>query len=248
MARPSPDLAVEHAITGATWHLVAGCDEVGRGALGGPVSVGAALLDLAAVGAVPAGLADSKLLSPRRREAVVPLVEQWVTSWAVGHASAEEIDHLGLTAALRLAGQRALAQLPSRPEVVLLDGRHDWLSEPPQRSWVDVDGTPPIVIPPVVTRVKADRDCASVAAASVLAKVARDRIMVDLSRSFPAYGWETNKGYGSPDHLEALVRCGPCMHHRRTWRLPDRSAIGPTSVTSSSTSGPAPDAAGRLEP
>lgn len=238
---------MERAITGATWHLVAGCDEVGRGALGGPVSVGAALVDLAAVAAVPEGLADSKLLSPRRREAVMPLVEQWVTSWAVGHASAEEIDHLGLTQALRLAGRRALAQLSRRPEVVLLDGRHDWLSDPVQPSWLDARDPSPTATPPVVTRVKADRDCASVAAASVLAKVTRDHLMVDLARSFSAYGWDTNKGYGSPDHLEALARYGPCPHHRRSWRLPNRTTVDATSVTSSRTSGPEPDAAGRLE-
>jgi ribonuclease HII len=236
---------VERTIAATTRQLVAGCDEVGRGALGGPVSVGATLVDLAVVGAPPPGLADSKVLSPRRREAVVPLVEQWVTSWAVGHASAQEIDHLGLTAALRLAGQRALAQLSHPPEVVLLDGRHDWLTEPTQRSWLD-DGDHRPTTPPVITRVKADRDCASVAAASVVAKVTRDRLMTDLARSFPVYRWDVNKGYGSPEHLEALARHGPCIHHRRSWRLPARTTTDPTSVTSARTSGPGQARTGRL--
>lgn len=253
--RPRPDLTVERAIAGSAGRYVAGCDEVGRGALGGPVSVGVAVVDLFTAGEPPEGLADSKELTPRRRAELEPAVKAWSTSWAVGHASAAEVDRWGLTAALRTAGHRALAQLQVTPDVVLLDGRHDWLTAPPQASWLDADeagarASTASATPPVTTRVKADRDCASVAAASVLAKVTRDLLMADLAVEFPAYGWDENKGYGSPGHLEALARLGPCEHHRRSWRLP----VGPSthtspnspSVTSPSTSGCSPAETGRL--
>lgn len=251
-SRTGPSLAVERAIAGSVRRYVAGCDEVGRGALGGPVSVGVAVVDLVTAGEPPEGLADSKELNPRRRAELQPLVKAWVTSWAVGHATAAEIDRWGLTAALRTAGHRALRQLQVTPDVVLLDGRHDWLTAPPQASWLDVGEAAGVAsaTPPVTTRVKADRDCASVAAASVLAKVTRDLLMADLAVEFPPYAWDENKGYGSPGHLEALARLGPCEHHRRSWRLP----VGPSthtspdspSVTSPSTSGCSPAEAGRL--
>jgi len=239
-SRPRPDVEVERRLAsgGARW--IAGCDEVGRGALGGPVTVGLALVDMEALSTPPEGLADSKLLSARRREALVPLIEPWVARWAVGHATAAEIDERGLTAALRLAGLRALADLGHTPEVVLLDGRHDWLTPPAQVGWFDTDGA--AVTPPVVTEVGADRRCATVAAASVLAKVERDRLMVHLAHEFPSYGWDVNKGYGSPAHLEALVQWGPCREHRRSWRLPERHVSDDTRGTS----GPPAAGTGRL--
>ncbi len=187
--------------------LVAGMDEVGRGALSGPVTVGVVVV---APGCRPAprGLADSKALSANARIDLVPRIVGWAHGAAVGHASAAEIDAVGVTAALRLAGHRALAALVDAPADVLLDGGHDYLTGPGGSA------------PRVRTLVRADRSCASVAAASVLAKVARDAIMVDLAGSFPEYGWAANKGYGTPDHLDALARLGPVEHHRRTWRLP----------------------------
>jgi ribonuclease HII len=213
--------------------LVAGCDEVGRGALAGPVTVGVVLVDVT-TRRVPSGLTDSKLLTPARRERLVPMIGRWCRDSAVGHASPQEIDAFGLTRALRLAGLRALAALggasssAEAADVLLLDGSHDWLSarpaaEPEPGLW-DLEPAPEpdwpdVVVPPVVTQVKADLTCASVAAASVLAKTTRDALMRELASAHPVFGWEENKGYASDEHRAALRRHGPCEHHRRTWRL-----------------------------
>ncbi|HEY0118647.1 MAG TPA: ribonuclease HII [Cellulomonas sp.] len=199
---------------GAT--LVAGMDEVGRGSLAGPVSVGVVVID-AVTRSAPRGVADSKLLTPAAREALLPALGRWGLARAVGHASPDEIDAVGILAALRLAGRRALAQaelVVGPVDTVLLDGNYDWLSGP---------GTlfdEPVVGPAVHLRIKADRTCASVAAASVIAKCERDALMVALSDEHPAYRWAENKGYASPEHLAALRRLGPCPLHRRSWRLP----------------------------
>ncbi|MFM7718314.1 MAG: ribonuclease HII [Actinomycetota bacterium] len=208
-----PTLRVERGLLAAGHALVAGADEVGRGALAGPVTAGVVLLDAARK--APDGLRDSKLLSPARREGLVPEIEAWASASAVGHASAAEIDHYGILRALRLAGERALAQLSDLPEVVLLDGNHDWLHRPARI------GTSPLAAaaPRVELRVRADLECASAAAASVLAKVARDAIMTDLARAFPAYGWDENRGYASDGHRRAIAQHGPCEHHRKTWQL-----------------------------
>ena len=141
-------------------------------------------------------------------------IRAWAAAWSVGTADPREIDALGLTAALGLAGTRALMALEVGPDVVVLDGNHDWLT-PTSSAWID---GPPCVH----TRVRADRDCTAVAAASILAKVSRDAVMVGLADDFPEYGWARNKGYGTGDHLAALRRLGPSPHHRVTWRLPDR--------------------------
>jgi ribonuclease HII len=223
MAMPSASLVVERQLLRAGAGLVCGVDEVGRGSLGGPVTVGMVLVD-ASVRRSLAGVRDSKLLTPQARLALVPRIQRWCVGYAVGHASAAEIDEVGIIGALRRAGLRALAALPSTPDVVLLDGSHDWLTPPAQASLLDspdqdgeVPGGP---VPPVTTRVKADLSCASVAAASVLAKTERDAIMRSLADHHPEYGWAENKGYASPDHLEALRQHGPCAQHRRSWRLP----------------------------
>jgi len=204
---------------------------VGRGALAGPVTVGAVAVDLR-TRACPKGVADSKLLSPAARQRLVPALSRWGTARAVGHAGPDEIDAIGIVAALRLAGRRALAQLGVVPDVVLLDGSHDWLSAPRQPGLFELAGPeadaplaelaghPELDGLAVRTRVKADRTCASVAAASVLAKCARDALMVDLAAAHPEYGWAENKGYGAPEHLEALRSLGPTPLHRRSWRLP----------------------------
>lgn len=216
----SPHLRVERGLLRSGAGTLCGVDEVGRGSLSGPVSVGMVLVDVS-TGRVPRGLKDSKLLTPATRERLVPEIIGWASGWAVGHSSPGEIDSLGLVAALRLAGHRALAQLGGSPDVVLLDGSHDWLSWPRQQ---DLFAEAPSPSPPVLTRVKADLTCASVAAASVLAKVARDAMMVSLHEDFPAYDWRENKGYASPRHVEALREFGPCPHHRRSWNLPRADA------------------------
>ncbi|MFC6237853.1 ribonuclease HII [Longivirga aurantiaca] len=227
----APSLRVEREMLrahGIRW--LASVDEVGRGALGGPVSVGVVLVDLDTRSA-PSGVRDSKLLTPAARERMVPKLQRWAPSWAVAHASAAEIDALGILRALRLAGERAFAQLPVRPDHVLLDGSYDWISRPAPALF-DEDGAvadlDAVVDPPPVTmRIKADMTCSSVAAASVLAKTTRDAIMVGLATEHPEYGWEINKGYASPEHLDALRRLGPCVQHRRSWAIPggDRDVL-----------------------
>ena len=195
-----------------------GCaDEAGRGALCGPVSVGLIVVTEATQTA-PRGVRDSKLLSERQRFELVPRIKKWAGAYSVGMASAAEIDQIGIISALRLAGHRAIAALPVVPECVLLDGNHDYLSHSDQPSLFD-EG-PIMVVPPVLTRVKADLRCAGVAAASILAKTARDAIMVDLAAQYPDYGWAKNKGYGAPEHLDALRRLGATPYHRVSWSLP----------------------------
>lgn len=205
--------------TGAS--LLAGMDEVGRGAIAGPVSVGVVVVNVEQPPA-PAGVRDSKELRAPDREALVEPIRRWAVACAVGHASAQEIDDVGIIAALRRAGLRALTSaelaLEHPIDTVLLDGSHNWLDSPAQPSMFDAHDES--VPRNVVMRVKADRDCASVAAASVLAKVERDRLMGDLHVRFPDYGWTANKGYGSAEHLSSLKEHGPCLEHRRSWNLP----------------------------
>ena len=188
--------------------LVIGMDEVGRGAIAGPVTVGVCVVTSETMDA-PLGLRDSKLLSAARREALAPLVRAWAPV-SCGWASPAEIDEFGISACLGLAGKRALIALHEAgvrvgEAVVLLDGSHNWL-------------TPALSSPlRVVTRTKADRDCAVVAGASVVAKVERDAVMVELGEKLPGFGWHGNKGYGSAGHFEAIASLGATDHHRRTW-------------------------------
>lgn len=227
-ARGVPTLREERRLLRDGHLLVAGMDEVGRGALAGPVSVGVVVVD-AQVRTAPTGVKDSKLLAPAVREALVPKVRRWALAHAVGHAEPEEVDRYGIIAALRLAGRRALAQLPAVPSCVILDGSHDWLTPPaapPTLFDLDLLGrevAPDVALaaePAVVTMVKADLRCAAVAAASVLAKVERDAMMVARAADHPEYGWEGNKGYSAPEHGAAIRRFGPCAQHRRSWSLP----------------------------
>jgi ribonuclease HII len=209
MAVVEPTLEVELAMLSAGASCVIGCDEVGRGALAGPVAVGLAVVT-AAVGAFPVGLRDSKLLSEPRRELLAPLAAEWAEHSAVGLASAQEVDEVGIIAALGLAGKRALGQLHAagvdiRGAIVLLDGNDDWLNK--------ALATPLSV----VTRIKADQDCASVSAASVIAKVHRDRLMIAADESTPGYGWRGNKGYGSAEHMAAIGTLGASGQHRLSW-------------------------------
>jgi ribonuclease HII len=193
------DLAAQGA------RFIAGMDEVGRGALAGPAMVGVVVVDMADVEPL-AGLRDSKALRARRREDLIPAIHQWCVGWAVGSAGAEEVDRHGITQALALAGQRALADV-LRDQVIdalILDGAS---------NWIGIE-----YVPWVITKVKADAHCATVAAASVLAKVTRDALMVHLDRDHPVYGWGRNKGYGSAEHLAALRLHGATDWHRRTWR------------------------------
>lgn len=205
----SPSLRVEKALLRDGAECIIGIDEVGRGALAGPVAVGATILKMPAP-RIPAGLRDSKLLTPLAREALHVPVQRWVAGYAVGLSSAAEIDEFGIIAALGFAARRALERLVEHPmwvgePVIVLDGSHDWLTR---------------VLPAPATvraRVKADRDVAIVSAASVLAKVHRDRMMVELHDDHPAYGWSSNKGYAAPEHWAGLDEHGPGPLHRHTW-------------------------------
>lgn len=223
--RPVPTLRHERALIREGALLVAGMDEVGRGSLAGPVSVGVVVVD-ATTRTGPRGVADSKLLTAAARTALVPALSRWGVARAVGHASAAEIDALGIIAALRLAGQRALAAtvaVVGPVDAVVLDGSHDWLTPPAQGELFAPEPDPVAALvgaPAVHLRVKADRICASVAAASVLAKCERDAMMVDLSAQHPEYRWDSNKGYASEEHVAALRTLGPSPWHRRSWRLP----------------------------
>ncbi|WP_382304162.1 ribonuclease HII [Herbiconiux sp. UC225_62] len=190
--------------------LVIGCDEVGRGALAGPVAVGLCVIDVRATKSVPKGLRDSKMLAEPRREELAPIARSWSLAHAVGYASALEIDRIGISACLGLAGARALDELAAAgvdvsSATIILDGQWDWL-------------TPAVSRPLTIrTRIKADRDCASVAAASVISKVARDRLMIEHDGAFPHYGWVRNKGYASEEHRDAILSHGPSELHRHTW-------------------------------
>lgn len=219
MTPPTANLRMERRLMRDGSTLICGVDEVGRGALGGPVSVGVVVVD-DRVRRPLSGLRDSKLLTPAARVALVPRIRRWSVTYAVGHASAAEIDERGIIAALRLAGHRALAAISVRPDLVILDGNHNWLAAPRQLGLFDDETGLLTDLPPIVTRIKADMTCASVAAASVLAKTERDAMMVEMSRDFPLYGWDENKGYAAPSHMSALREHGPCVEHRRSWNLP----------------------------
>ena len=205
-----PTLEVERALLASGPTLLACVDEVGRGALSGPVTVGVVALSTG-TGPPPEGLRDSKLLTPAQRLSLVPAIEEWADC-AVGMATPGEIDDVGIVPALSIAAFRALLGLQSRPDHVLLDGNYDFLSSLPGQTRTVVAGYSGDV-PPVTTVVKADKSCAGVAAASVIAKVSRDQYMEELSRDFQEYRWDSNKGYASSAHIAALARLGPTPFH-----------------------------------
>lgn len=215
----TPTLRFERELLRQGHRTLACMDEVGRGALAGPVTLGVVVITEQTPTA-PRGVRDSKLLTAAHREQLVGKVRRWAVDAAVGHASAEEIDRWGIVPAMRLAGHRALEQLRELPDLVLLDGNHDYLTPPAQAGLFD-DGPAQLeVVPAVVTAVKADLRCAGVAAASILAKTARDELMRTYAAELPEYGWAENKGYAAPEHIDALTRLGPCVLHRRSWSLP----------------------------
>ncbi len=233
-----PNDRLERSVVSEGFPLVAGLDEVGRGAWAGPVSVGVVVH--AFDRRPPKGIRDSKLLSEPRREELYPLVAAWCTEWAVGHAGPQECDALGMTRALRLAARRALAELSVVPQVVLMDGGHDYVTEPdtdpdtdagagadadtgPDGDWDTVPGQEPTAgpAPAVRTVVRGDATCLSIAAASILAKVTRDRMMRSWAESFPPFDFDRNKGYPSPSHRTALSGFGLTSIHRRSWSFVD---------------------------
>lgn len=206
---PVPGLSHERACFEAGDQIVVGMDEVGRGAWAGPVTVGAVAVspDLGRILKVR----DSKVLTIDEREALYPRIVSWALAWGVGHASHRECDELGMTAALRLAGERALGALGPEPDRVILDGNHDYLGLGDRCRTV----------------IGGDAHCLSVAAASVVAKVTRDRLMAAEAESYPAFDFESNRGYPSPRHKCALLGYGPTAIHRRSWVFMDNLPWSP---------------------
>lgn len=197
----SPSLSVERELWEAGHEVVVGMDEVGRGAWAGPLTVGAAVL--------PRDrrvykVRDSKQLLASEREALFDRIGGWCLAWAVGHASAEECDELGMSEAQRLAARRALEGLAVTPGRVLLDGKWDFVGAANTRRIV-----------------KGDLTCLSIAAASIVAKVTRDRLMRGEAHHYPGYDFEYNKGYPCPRHKMALAGMGPTAIHRRAWVFMD---------------------------
>lgn len=276
----TPTLDLERSLAAQGYDLITGFDEVGRGALAGPVMVGCAAIwarDLAPLDGddavelsgrtylgVPDGVADSKMLTEHRREAIFDELRDWCTAYAVGQASNTEIDEWGITYALGVAALRALSQverelglrlggglaarkasMESAGEIVegrpgdsvgesigncgesvralpkvagILDGPSDYITKA-----LNTFDAPDVPIPAdITTKVKGDQHCATVATAAVIAKVTRDRLMVDLAQSNPryaAYEWAHNKGYGSAAHRTAIAEHGPTPLHRVSWHL-----------------------------
>lgn len=197
MVRVQARRAIERRLNARGFRRIAGVDEAGRGCLAGPVVAAAVVL---APDCAIRGLADSKLLTPAARERLYQaIVERAV--WAVGTATVAEIDELNIHRAALEAMRRAVAALEPPPDFVLVDGGHPLELELPQRSLVG-----------------GDRRVAVIAAASIVAKVTRDRLMQDLHRRDPRYGFDRHKGYATPDHLAALARYGYSALHRRSFR------------------------------
>lgn len=196
-----PGLSVERALWESGHEIVVGVDEVGRGAWAGPISVGAAVL--------PRDrrvykVRDSKLLTEVERERLFDRVASWCLAWGVGHASQRECDDLGMSAAQKLAAGRAIAACNVVPDAWLVDGKWDFVAGGRAQRIV-----------------KGDATCLSIAAASILAKVTRDRMMRAEAEHFPGFDFDRNKGYPCPRHKAALQAWGPTSIHRRSWIFMD---------------------------
>ncbi len=193
-----PDFSHEQEAIAQGFVRVAGVDEVGRGPLAGPVTAAAVILD---PDNVPEGLHDSKKLSAKRREALHDALME-CAEVSVAHATVEEIDELNILRASHLAMERAIAGLPTPPDMALIDGNM----------------IPRDLTLPARAIIKGDAVSVSISAASIVAKIRRDRIMWDLAQQFPGYGWESNAGYPSKTHKEALQNLGVTPHHRRSFK------------------------------
>lgn len=199
LKKTAPGLTVEREMWGRGAAIVVGVDEVGRGSWAGPLTVGAAV--------VPTDrrvykIRDSKMLTETEREALFDRVAAWCDAWSVGHATAAECDELGMSDAQRLAARRALERLGVTPDQVLVDG-----------NWDFVGGAKKII--------RGDSTSLSIASASILAKVTRDRIMRKKAENYPGYNFEANKGYPCPVHKATLQNLGPSAIHRRSWVFMD---------------------------
>lgn len=197
LRRSAPGTSNERELWAEGHEIVVGMDEVGRGAWAGPLTLGAVVIPrdrrLTKV-------RDSKLLTEPEREVMYGRITEWAQAWSVGHASAAECDELGMSEAQRLAARRAIDGLGVAPARVLLDGNWDFVGGGIVRKIV-----------------KGDRTCLSIAAASIVAKVTRDRIMRQMAEELPWWSFDTNKGYPCPRHKTGLAGVGPSSQHRRSW-------------------------------
>ena len=201
----APGLTAEKILWAAGSEIVVGLDEVGKGAWAGPLTVGAVVVNQERR---ITGVRDSKMLTEKEREILFGRITNWATAWAVGHASNDECDELGMSEAQRLAARRALDGLELSPDKALLDGKWDFVGGGIAQ-----------------TIVKGDMTSLSIASASVVAKVTRDRLLREASKKWPEYSFSSNKGYPCPRHREALSLFGATKFHRRSWSfmesLPD---------------------------
>jgi ribonuclease HII len=197
-----PDLSFENKLWGQGLHVVAGVDEAGRGALAGPVAAAGVVLPCDVPGLYDqlAGVNDSKQMTPKDRDATAALIKSVAIGWGIGFASAGEIDKVGIVPATCLAVSRALAQIALDPEHLLVD----YLFLPDVKI-------------PQTSLVKGDARCMSIAAASILAKTERDKLLIAMDGAFPGYGFASNKGYGTWAHRQAIAKLGPCDQHRKSF-------------------------------
>jgi ribonuclease HII len=198
MGKSAPNRSLERLLWADGHTVVVGFDEVGRGAWAGPLMVGAAVIP---VDKRIVGVRDSKMLAERERERLFDKVAHWCAAWSVGAASQTECDELGMSAAQKLAARRALDSLGVIPDAVVIDGKWDFVCAGVRTERM----------------VRADAKCVSVAAASILAKVTRDRYMRAEDEHYPGYGFDSNKGYPCATHRAALHWQGPSSIHRRSW-------------------------------
>jgi ribonuclease HII len=197
---PSPNLDLELRLL-ERYDRVICLDEVGRGSLAGPVAVGASVITRETASSIPKGLRDSKLIPESKRDSIAKLAMAWVQN-NVGFASSDFIESDGISKALAKAALAAFEPLVNGKTVILLDGSQNWLKD------LGIE---------VLMQVKADRDCAGVSAAALIAKVQRDQLMREYHLEYPLYGWASNKGYASESHIQAIQSLGPTKHHRQSW-------------------------------
>ena len=198
MIKTAPDFSIEQLSIDNGLPVIAGVDEVGRGPLCGPVTAAAVILDPANI---PEGLNDSKKLTAKRREVLYDIL-LGCAQVSIAHASVEEIDELNILRASHLAMERAVAGLARKPDHVLIDGNMI-----PRGLDISAQAV-----------IKGDAKSVSISAASIMAKICRDRLMVDLAQQYPGYGWERNAGYPTAVHLKALQQLGVTPHHRRSFK------------------------------
>lgn len=192
------DFSIENAYRNQQYSVICGVDEAGRGPLAGPVYAAAVILS---PDTVIDGLNDSKKLTEKKREALFPIIQEKAVAYGIGFATEQEIDEVNILNATFLAMRRAVEQLPIQPDLLLIDGNQK----------------PKIGVCEEVTVIKGDAKSMSIAAASVLAKVSRDRFMLELAKKYPQYGFEKHKGYGTKLHYEKIAEYGIAPIHRRTF-------------------------------